>query len=94
MIGLLFPAGKAAFSNEFWLNLHVREERVPDIWLHLSPFKVINKSENTNPTDPASLTVNVNVSVDNEAAVTAGVLVALNEYAQFEHTAGIWLTLR
>lgn len=93
-MGLLLPAGKAALFNEFLVNLHVKLARVPVNSLHLSPFNVIIKSEKPNPTEPASLTVNVKVSADNEAAVTDAVLVASNEYPQFEHTAGIPLTLR
>ena len=55
---------------------------------------MIIKSANVNPTAPESVTVNVNVSVDNEAALTEAVLLASNEYPQFEHTAGILFTLR
>lgn len=91
---MLVPAGKAALFNEFLLNLHVKLERVPVNKLHLSPLRVIIKSEKTNPTDPESLIDNVNVSADNEAAVTKAVLVTSKEYAQFKHTAGMELTLR
>lgn len=74
-MGLLVPAGRAAFPKLFEGNWHVMLGKVPARELHRTPFKVILMSDSAKVTEPGFVMVRDKVVPERDDAVTTGVFV-------------------